>query len=277
MSPENAHREIERRARHAIIQYAFFRWESAAVVASVILLSFFLPHPFPGWPTWGWVALGLITEALIVYTSVTDPETNARVVASLFREQFNPRRIRDERLRQQVEQALTYLEQVERVIQRQRAGVLRDRLADVAQQLGAWIENVFQLARRLDAYRADAVIQRDRERVPEDIRRLRAQLRKEDDPAVRAQLEAALASREAQWRALEALDNTMDRARYQLESTISALGTIYSQIQLIDARRIGGDRARRLQQDIADQVAALQDIVQAINEVYTYAEEPPHS
>jgi len=268
MSPESARKQIERRARQAIVQYALFRWESAVVIAGAILLSFFVPQPFPGWPAWGWAALAVVAELLIVYTSLTDPETNARVVADLFRQQFSPHEVRDKRLQEQIEQALSYHERVERLVQQQRGGVLRDRLADTTAQLGDWLESIFQLARKLDAYQADTIIHRDRAAVPEDIRRLRARLQAEDDPGVRAQLEAALAGREAQWQSLEALDNTMDRARYQLESTISALGTIYSQVQLIGARDMDSDRAQRLRQDIADQVTVLQDIVQAINEVY---------
>ena len=273
MSPESARRQIERQARRAIIQYALFRWESAVVIAGAILLSFFLPQPFPGWPVWGWFALATMAELLIVYTSLMDPETNARVVAELFRQRFNPREIRDRTLREQLEQALNYHERVERLVQQQRDSVLRDRLADTTAQLGDWLENIFRLARQLDAYQADSIIRRDRMAVPEDIRRLRARLREEDDAGVRAQLEAALTSREAQWYSLEALDNTMDRARYQLESTISALGTIYSQIQLIGAREVDSDRARRLRQDIAEQVAALHDLVQAIHEIYQTGDE----
>lgn len=269
---ESARKQIERRARQAIVQYAFFRWESAVVIAGAILLTFFLPHPFPGWPIWGWIALAVGAETLIVYTSLTDPETNARVVADLFRQRFNPREIHDRQLREQVEQALNYHIQVEQLVQRQREGVLQDHLLDTTQQLGDWLGNIFRLARQLDTYKADRIIHRDRETVPEDIRRLRARLREEDNPGVRSQLEETLAHREAQWRSLEALDNTMDRARYQLESTVSALGTIYSQVQLIGARDVDSDRARRLREEIADQVAALQDIVDAIDEVYTYPE-----
>ncbi|HEY63123.1 MAG TPA: hypothetical protein G4O02_00975 [Caldilineae bacterium] len=268
MSRERLRDQIERQARQAMIQYALFRWESAVIIAGAILLTAFLPQPFPGWPIWGWGAMALVAEVLIFYTSLTDPEVNARVVADLFRQRFNPRRIRNPSLRAQVEQALGYHERMERLVRQQRAGVLRDHLLDTIRQLEDWLENLYRLAQKLDAYQSDPIIRRDREKVPEDIRRLRAQLRREDDPDVRTQLEAALASREAQWRSLEALDNTMDRARYQLESTISALGTIYSQIQLIGARDVDSDRARRLRQDIADQIAALQDIVQAIEEVY---------
>lgn len=268
MSQKRTRQQIERRARSAIVQYALFRWESAVVIAGAILLTYFLPRPFPGWPVWGWAVLAVVAEALIVYTSLTDPETNARVVAELFRQQFNPRGIRDRELREQVAQALRYHERIERLVRGQREGVLRDRLLDTTQQLGDWLEVIFRLARKVDAYRADALIRQDREQVPEDIRRLRTQLRREDDSEVRAQLEAALRSREAQWESLEALDNTMDRARYQLESTISALGTIYSQVQLIAAREVDAARVRQLRAEIAEQVAALQDVVGAIEEVY---------
>jgi len=268
MSQKSARNQVERRARNAIIQYALLRWESAVMIAGAILLTYFLPRPFPGWPIWGWVALAVVGEALVMYTSLTDPETNARVVASLFRQQFNPREIRDRQLREEVTQALRYHERIERLVRRQREGALREHLLDTTRQLGDWLEVIFRLARKLDAYRADALIRRDRETVPADIRRLRAKLRQEDDPGVREQLEAALRNREAQWKSLEALDNTMDRARYRLESTISALGTIYSQVQLVSARDVDAARVRRLREEIADQVAGLQDVVEAIEDVY---------
>ena len=105
MSKDNIRVSIEQRAQRAIIQHAFLRWESALVIAGAILLSVFLPQPFPWWPWWGWLALGLIAEGLIVYTSVADVDTAAAVVADIFREQFDPRQVGDKALRGKLTQA----------------------------------------------------------------------------------------------------------------------------------------------------------------------------
>ena len=60
----------------------------------------------------------------------------------------------------------------------------------------------------------------------------------------------------------------MDQAAYQLEATVSALGTVYSQIQLVGARKEEGGRTERLRQDITDQVNSLQDLLTTMDQVY---------
>jgi hypothetical protein len=66
----------------------------------------------------------------------------------------------------------------------------------------------------------------------------------------------------------------MERARFQLESTITAMGTVYSQMMILNARDVASGRADRLQQDVADQVQALQDIVHTMDEVYQSGTDP---
>ncbi|MDH7486970.1 MAG: hypothetical protein QHJ81_11920 [Anaerolineae bacterium] len=269
MSQESIRLSIEQQARRAIIQHAFLRWESAVIVAGTLLLSFF-SHPFPWWPWWGWPLLGVIAEALIVYTSLTDAETAARVVAELFREQFDPRQVQDRKLRDRLSQALEYRERIDRAVRQQRESVLRQHLADMAAGIDDWISQMFRLARRLDTYHADTVIQRDLKAVPKEIESLQARLRLETDPAVRGQMEATLESKRTQWRSLQKLDDTMERAELQTEHSLSALGTVYSQLLLIGASEVDSGRAQRLREDIRQQVMSLQDMVDSINEVYDY-------
>ena len=82
MPQENDRASLEQKAQRAIVQHAFLRWESAVIVAGTLLLSFFYPKPFLWWPWWGWPLLGVIAEALIVYTSMSDPGTAAKVVSA---------------------------------------------------------------------------------------------------------------------------------------------------------------------------------------------------
>jgi uncharacterized protein YoxC len=55
-----------------------------------------------------------------------------------------------------------------------------------------------------------------------------------------------------------------------MEQSLTALATIYSQVQLIDAQGVDSGRAERLQADIREQVDRLNDLVSSINEVYDY-------
>jgi hypothetical protein len=262
--------ELQQRAQSAILQYALFRWESAVVVALTLVLTFLVRRPFFWWPPFGWPLLGVLGLALIVYSSLTDAETNARVLLDLFQEQFSAGRLRDKELRQQVESALEYQRRIETQIRRQKPGLIRDRLESTANQITEWLSNIYQLAVRLDAYRNDDLLARERTALPKEIERLTAQRRAESNAKVQTQVDQVLASKANHWQTLRELDARMKQAALQLEQSLTALATVYSQVQLIDAQNVDSGRAERLQADIREQVARLDDLVASINEVYDY-------
>jgi hypothetical protein len=259
---------LKERVGKAIVAHAFFRLESALTISLTILLAFFLPRPLPWWRWWVWVILGATAEALIVYTSITDERTGRKVVAEMLREEYDPSAIKTRRYREKVEQALEYREQIERVLGDTGAGVLRDHLYDSTAGIADWIGLIFTMARRLDAYERDELLHRDMKEASANLARLRKALADEDDPAVAGQIRSTLAAKEAQQANLRTLENRMEQAEFRLEETLASLGTVYSQYQLIRARRLSGSKARRLSEDIREQVQGLQDIVASMNEVY---------
>jgi len=260
--------QLKQRAGQAIVAHAFFRLESALTIALTIILYFLFPTPFPWWQPWYWLVIGLVAEALIIYTSITDEMTSRKVVADMLRQQFNPSEIRLAEYRQRVEKALEYRQRIEERLRSAGPGVLRDHLLDTTAGIADWVANVFGLARRLDLYHNDPTLQRDQRDLPREIAGLQSRMRSEDDEAVRQQLQQAISSKQEQLANLETLRNIMEKAEYQLETTLTALGTVYSQLQLIEAKDIDSGRAQRLRQDIADQVAALQSLQETLDEVY---------
>lgn len=265
--------ELRSRALRAMLSHAFFRWESAITIAVFFIilptLTLFLgPSWIPWLPWWIWLLAGAVAEAVIVWASLTDEATAAQVVAEMFRRQFDPRTIRQTQLRDRVEKALEYRGRIEKVVQRTQKGVLREHLAETARQITTWIEQVYALARRLDAYESDPVLKQDLRSVPLAIKNFYSRLDLEDDGAVQAQLRETIASKEAQWANLQRLQNTMEKAEYQLENTLAAMGTVYAQLQLMGAKDVDSGRAQRLREDIAEQVAALQDVLETMDEVY---------
>jgi hypothetical protein len=263
--------DLQQKAQGSVVQYAIFRWESALVLA-VALVLFFSPlrRPFFWWPPYGWIILGVVAFGVIVYSSISDADGNATILLRLYQEQFNPREIKDKELRSDVESALEYQRRIEVQIREQRAGMIRDRLEETANQITDWVANIYRLALRVDRYRQDDLLTRERELVPREIQQLDAQRKLESNPETQAQLDQVLASKRKQWRSLNNLDARMTQAALQLEQSLTALATIYSQIQLIDAQDVSSGRAERLQADISDQVAQLNDLVSSINEVYDY-------
>lgn len=260
--------ELEKRAGRAILTRAIYRWESAVIIALTLILFVLVRQPLPFWQPWYWLILGALGEAGLVWASLTDPEFRARAVAEMFREKFKPRQIRNAALRSQVEKALEYRDRIDEAIHKSRESVLRDHLKDTSHGITTWMESVFRLAQRLDAYLADQVIRQDLQAVEPAIENLKKRLALEDDEAVKRQISQAIAQRQIQRDNLRKLQNVMERAQFQLESTLTAMGTVYSQIMILGARDVASGRADRLQQDIADQVQALQDIVRTVDEVY---------
>jgi hypothetical protein len=253
-----------------VLQYAFFRWESALVIALTIVLFFLLPRPFPWWPRYGWLVLGICGLAALVYSSLTDAETNAKVLLRLFQEQFDTKRIRDKELRADLETALEYQRRIEVQVRQQDRALLRDRLNETANQITQWIANMYALALRLDSYRRDDLLAKQRGTLPQELKDLAEQRKRTTNAATQAQLDQVIDTKGKQWQALRDLDDRMKQAELQLQESLAALATIYSQVQLVDAQSVESGRAERLQSDIRDQVNRLGDLVDSINEVYDY-------
>jgi hypothetical protein len=261
--------ELAARTRGAMLSYAFFRTESALTIALILVLIFLLPSPFVGWKWWFWLILGLVAETLIVYTSLTDPKTGQQVVVDLLKERYDPSKLRNPKYRKRLERAIDYHERMGDLIQSTPAGVLKDRLKGMVDGMDAWIANMYRLSERLDTYESDSVLARDLATVPEAIQQLETRVSVESNPAVRAQVEETLASKQAQWESLQKLRAMMEKADLRSEETLSDLGNVYSQLRQIEARDMDSGRAQRIADDINDQVAMLQDIVSSMDEVYS--------
>ncbi|MBI4789018.1 MAG: hypothetical protein HY782_18455 [Chloroflexi bacterium] len=260
---------LRSRAWSAILSYAIFRIESAVTIALIILLVYFVPRPFDWWQWWYWLILGVVAEALIIYTSIGDVETGARVVADMFREEFNPAVVKSKQYRAEVERALKYRSRIEQLIRQSEPGMLQQHLLESTAGIADWIAQIFRLAQRLDAYEDDDMIKQDAVRAPRELRELTERVQRETDATTRERAQHALESKQAQAQNLEKLTETMEQAELQLDATLTALGTVYSQLMLIRSKDdIQDSRSQRLRGDIAEQVAKLNSLQEAMDEVY---------
>jgi hypothetical protein len=268
---------LERRARRAIFWHALLRWESAVVIALVLVIVAF--SALLAWagngPAWMWplgplavLGVGVLIEMILFVSSITDEKEHARVVAAMLQDQYKPRNLRTPKLKVQLNKALEYEALIASTVQRAREGVLHDRLIRATEPVDDWIEAIYLLATRLDVYAQNRVIKRDLRLVPVDIENFNKRLAEENDPAVQKTLRNTISDKERQWEHLSHLKNTMERAEYQLESTLAALGTVYAQLQAIDVQGAEKGRTERLREEIDEQVAQLQDLSEAMDEVY---------
>ncbi len=266
MNHERPQETLRKRATRAIIENAVFDWKSGVVIALTLLFTAFSPIS----EQWRWFYLigGIVMWLALFVSILTDPAANAKAVADLLRHDFNPATLQNEQARTWVEKSLEYRRRIAETVARARQGVLRDHLRDTAGQVDEWIGNLYQLAQRLDAYEGDEVIHQDMRSVPLAIQNLQAKLKVEDDTSVREQMQQTIESKKAQLANLHQLENMMQKAELQMDSTLTAMGTIYSQLLLIGVKDVDSGRAQRLRQDIGEQVKQLQDVVSSMDEVY---------
>ena len=275
MSTDSIRSQIETQARRAILERALINAKNAVLIGGALVLAVLFPQPFPlllpwfNW--WTWLALGAIGLAGVIVSTLSDPQERAQAVAAMFHEEHNPNLIKDKNLRAKFDRALEYYDRLQEVSAGMKTEALRERTANSVRQMEDWVSNIYRLAIRLQAFRADGILNRDRVQAPQTLRSLQTRLNQERDPAVREQLQTTIASQQQQLQNIQALDNLMERADLQLDRSVAALGTVYSQFLLIGStREVDSAAAQRLQTEVTDEVAGLQDLVQSINQVYDY-------
>jgi hypothetical protein len=256
--------ELQKKARSIVLQQAFFRWESAVVVAGTIVLTGLLSRPFAWWPVWGWPLLGLLGLAALLYSGLTDAEANGAALLALFEERFDPRQIQDLALRREVEATLGYQRRIEERTWDQRSGMLRNWLEDTAGQLWDWVAKIHELAQGEDLHRRGELLPRERETVLQEIEELAARRRLEHDPVIRRELDTALEVKETQWQAMQDLDVYMTQVNLELQESMTALASIHSQVELVDSGDVRSGRAELLEADIRNQVDHLNDLTRSI-------------
>jgi hypothetical protein len=261
---------MEQQIRKSVLSYAVFRPESAVVIAITIIfvgLSLLNLSWFPGkW--WLWLLFGLVSEALILLTTLRDDKLYKRAMDEMFHQEFDINKLRSSDLRQKLSKALEYRDVIVKEIEREEDPVLDDYLSNTARGLEDWIAQVYRLAQGLDVYQHDTIITRDMETVEEELAEFEKRLTKEKEGSVREELEKTVATKRSQWDTLKNLRDTMSKAQLQLENTLAAMSTVYTQVVLLGAKDVDSSRAQRLQQDMTEQIRTLEDIGTTMDEVY---------
>ena len=190
------------------------------------------------------------------------------MVASLLHNEFKPERLRDKALQEQVNHALDYRSRINQAIRSQGDSMLKDELSQTASLIDDWLENIYDLAQRIDRYKKDRdILSRDYQRAQRRSIQLTKDLQSERDSGLRNQIQTTLDGIQQQLSTLEKLENTIQRAELQLENSLTHLGTIYSQTMLVDAKDIDSGRARRLRQEIVEEVTEINDVLLAMDDV----------
>jgi hypothetical protein len=261
--------DLRQRTFWTLFQNALFSPLSGLIIAlGILLVGLGVNVPVVNAPPVAWLAGLAPLWVIVVALNVVNKQAGEQAVSQVMREEYDLKRITNPHLRTVVSQAVAYRERIDKTVDQFDTPVMHGRLQDVANQVNDWVGRIYTLARRLDVYRNDSIINNDMTSVPQAIKQLQGKLAVETDTGVKGEIQATLARRQEQFSTLQNLDNAMDRAELQLENTLTALGTVYSQLLLLDARDVDSAKTQRLRDSIADQLTSLTDIQTSLDEVY---------
>jgi hypothetical protein len=264
-----ASEDIQQRALGAMLTDAFFTWPSAVNIAFSLIMFFLVPHLFAFWQPWFWIVFGVVAEAIYLVATLTDPVASQAAVSRMLMERFDPNDIKNLSARQGLQKALEYKRLIDAFAARQ-TGALKVSLSQTANEINDWIELIYRLARSIDTFEANSVIDRDRRAVPTELENLKRRLAAETDPDVQAELREAIEIRQRLLDNLQSIANSVKRTTIKLDSTVAQLSTVYAQMQLLDTKALDSGRAQRLRTEIQDEIASLSDTLNAMDDVYSY-------
>ncbi|MCC7449077.1 MAG: hypothetical protein IT324_16785 [Anaerolineae bacterium] len=269
MSEKRASDVVRERALGAMLTDAFFTWPSAVNIAFSLIMFFLVPHLFVWWQPWFWIVFGVVAEAIYLVATLTDPVANQQAVSRMLMEKFDPGDIRNQLARQRLQKALEYKKNIDAFVARQ-SGALKVSLSQTANEINDWIELIYRLARSIDTFEANSIIDRDRRAVPTELEALKRRLNVETDPDVRRELQEACEIRQRLLDNLNSIASSAKRTEIKMDNTLAQLSTVYAQMQLLDARELDSGRAQRLREEIQEEIASLSDTISAMDDVYAY-------
>ncbi len=268
----NLRAEIRGKSSSAFLQYAFFRIENAIIVAGTILLVAFLEVPFLWWPAWALPVLGVAALATIVYSSLTDPETSAKVLWQLLCERLELDKIEEQALRERVEAMSRYIRTAEADLYRHSTSPNRAGLNEVVGMMYEWVGQGALFARYVDTYRRDYRLDERRAELPNLVETLVARLKYEKRPDIVDRLNTEMELLSKDWQNLELLEAQMQQAESQLSRSLTALARATGEIHVIATERgPAQDQLDNLKADIQRHLGQTTDLVTQIAQLYTDA------
>lgn len=259
---------MKRKLEFALIQQALLCWENAVIIAMAILLSAFFPRPFSFWPAWGWGMLALFGVAAITLSSLGAVETRAAAMEGILYQEYNPAEIKTPAIRTVFLQSLKYRSTIEQMISATPEGIIRVRLNDLADKVKQWIAYIYQLARMIDHYQRDPMLRRDPKAIQAELARIQAALQNETNPNLISESRNLEASKRKYLHTTEALEDKMRAARMQLEQSLDAMATIYTQLKLLETRDLEGVNALAIDHDIDEQVSRMGELIDGLQKAY---------
>jgi len=268
MSNQKPKTELQNQLLRSLINTAFFSWQSALIIA-VCIIFFAFNVSLLGLPAASWLVFGVIGVGAYVAATISDPTVQQSALSGLLTERFNPQDIQNFGARQRLQKALEYYNAMQ-ALAATRSAASQAEFKATLDEVDDWIEHLHELGKRIDLFDSNEIINRDRMSARREVQQIEKRIKAEPNQTVKDELHKSLELKRRQLENLQTLETNIKRADIQMENTLSALGTVYTQLQLISSKDIDKSSTKRLQNEVHDQVLSLQDTIAAIDEVQAH-------
>ncbi len=223
-------------------------------------------------PQWSWIVVvfvGLGAASLMIATGMTDPESIAESVTSTLEDYFQVESIADVNIRTQIIQAVAYRARLQEVLHCSNHGMRSNVLASLA-AVDEWLTGMGSLARLLVPFQSEVQRQSEAKRhLLARIAQLELRVGEAADPRIKAQLRETIAGRRHQQRAIEELENLVERGLLRLENAVAALGTMNVQLSMLAVRGEQEGEATKLAHDIRIEIQEIDAVLLALDRVHS--------
>ena len=257
---------VRDRLLRSMVSSAFFSPQSALILGLSIIFFAFNVAPFEWWEPFFWLIFGALGEAAYVGATISDPRAQDRVISQMLTDRYNPNHIKNPGAQERMKKALEYYSAIQ-TLMTTRSGASKMEFQHTLDELDDWIEYLYELGKRVDRFDENQIINRDRMDARRELEALKRRIKAEPDERVKEEVQRAIQLKETQLENLKNLEANVKRADIQMDNTLSALGTVYAQLQLIGSKAMDSGSAKRLRNEVHDQVMGLQDTIAAIDEV----------
>ncbi len=271
--------------KKAILIDTLLSWQSLALGTTTILMVIFtLIFLKMYWIVAATVILFIIMFGFLaavgwLWVNLNDSRRQSKALANHLQHgiTFSLDAVHDKKLKVKLLKALHYWSLINDKSDTLREGPLRDRVWATHRDVTQWLQVIYNLTRQADALLLNTIVRQELQNLPVIIREYETKLLHEINPGIRRQLEQTITQRQQQLQTLQSLQNHIAQVHYQLDSTLSALGMVYSQLLLIAEEGRQTNRMRHLHTEVTEEINRLQDLIEAIYEVQQNKTTPTES
>ena len=152
-------------------------------------------------------------------------------------------------------------------------GVIKTRLNDLADKVKQWTAYIYELARMLDDYQRDPMLHKDPAAIQAEMIRIKAGLARQTSQDLIDESKNLIASKQKYLQTSEALKDKMQAAAMQLEQSLDAMATIYTQLKLLETRDLENVNTQAIDHDIDEQVTRMGDLIDGLQKAYQEGKE----